>query len=332
VYGISEKEPPKGCTWTDKRGTVADVSFRQKYFCDNVDVKRLAILLDSIKFGLALDVDGAKALQIFQRRILPRCSTGLRDKINKTTHTKTANSGYHWLFEIQRKDFPKGIEQRRYWTDKQNQHGEIKLMGTNQYLIERGAGYQQVENRGINSLVSLSKNEADEFLAVLDVFGKEAISIQNVSSKLLKYYHRTNRQNLCLRIAGYLHKHQVPEYLTCELVFHLIEITGDEEPVQRKAAIRDTYVKDANTDQVSGRIKLLEAVEGDESVIVVINQELGKLGYHFNGNENTNKKTDANKPGVGPGPNRNQKIEKKRKNGMNTSKSIPYQKQYWQRP
>jgi hypothetical protein len=67
TVGITEKEPPKGCTWTDKRGSVADARYREKYFCNNEDVKRLAIILDSIKFGFALDIDGAKALQIFPK-------------------------------------------------------------------------------------------------------------------------------------------------------------------------------------------------------------------------------------------------------------------------
>lgn len=283
TVGIADKEPPKGCIWTVKRGTVADVVYRQKYFCNNDDVKRLAILLDSIKLGFALDIDGAKALQIFQRKIMPRYSQGLQDKINMTTHTKTANSGYHWLFEIKRKDFPKGISQRQYWADKQEKHGEIKLIGTNQYVIERGKGYQPI--RGIESLVSLSLQEANEFLSKLDDFNRETIVIQNVSSKLLKYYVPTNRQNLVLRIAGYLHKHDVPQYLCCNQIEYLIVSTGDEEPIKRFQAVRDTYVKNAKSDEVSGRIKLLEAVDGDESVITMTNQEFRKLGYHFdNGN------------------------------------------------
>jgi hypothetical protein len=291
TVGIADKEPPKGCTWTDKRGTVADVVYRQKYFCNNDDVKRLAILLDSIKFGFALDVDGSKAMQIFQRKIIPRYSQGLQDKINMTTHTKTANSGNHWLFEIKRKDFPKGISQRQYWTDKQEKHGEIKLIGTNQYVIERGIGYHPI--RGIESLVSLSQQEANEFLNILDEFDKETISIRNVSSRLLKYYVPTNRQNLVLRVAGYLHKHHVPEYLCCNLVEYLIEITDDDEPVKRFQAVRDTYVKDADTDKVSGHMKLLEVVDGDESVIILINQEIGNVGYHFNGNCHTDKKASS---------------------------------------
>jgi hypothetical protein len=306
---IGDKEPPKGCTWTDKRGTIADVVYRQKYFCNNEDVKRLAIILDSIKFGFSLDVDGSKAMQIFQRKIIPRYSQGLQEKINRTTHTKTANGGYHWLFEIRRQDFPDGIFQKQYWKDRQNGgHGELKIIGTNQYVIERGIGYEQVTNRGIESLVGLSKNEVNEFLSVLDTFDRETKAILNVSNKLLKYYVRTNRQNLVLRIAGYLHKHKVPEYLTCELLFHMIEITGDEEPVQRKLAIRDTYVKDADTDQVSGLVKLLEAVDGDESVITTFNQEFGRLGYNFsNGNGNGNRSSPR------PGPKQKSEEEEKKR-------------------
>jgi hypothetical protein len=162
------------------------------------------------------------------------------------------------------------------------------MIGTNQYVIERGTGYEQVANRGMETIVTFSKEEVNELLDVLDTFEEETKTILNLSNKLLKYYLPTNRQNLVLRIAGYLHKQHVSEYLCCNLVEYLIDVTGDDEPVKRLQAIRDTYVKDANTEQVSGRLKLLEAVDGDESVILIINQELGKLGYHFTSNGNGN--------------------------------------------
>ena len=86
---------------------------------------------------------------------------------------------------------------------------------------------------------------------------------------------------------------------------YLIESTGDDESVQRFQAVRDTYVKDAGSDRVSGRIKLLEAVDGDEIVITTINQEFGKLGYPFDGNSSGSKA----KPGLTQKP---EKEEKKR--------------------
>ena len=144
-------------------------------------------------------------------------------------------------------------------------------------------------------LVTLSKQETNEFLGVLETFDKETKAIMNVSIRLVKYYVQTNRQNLVLRVAGYLHKHHVPEYLTCELVIHLMEITDDDEPVKVKAAIRDTYLKDANSNQVSVFIKLLEAVDGDESAITTINREFSKLGYPFN-NGSGNVSGTNNKP------------------------------------
>lgn len=87
----------------------------------------------------------------------------------------------------------------------------------------------------------------------------------------------------------------MPEYLINDLIQHLIELTaGDEEYEKRFQAIRDTCSKDANTDQVSGYTKLLEAVSGDYSVIVTVNQEFGKLGYHFNDDSHARKGYKSN--------------------------------------
>ena len=153
---IVGKEPLKGSgKWTDRKGTIADRTYLQKYFCGDIqNVKRVAILLNSSKLGFAIDIDGVIALDIFQKKIVPRLSDGLQNKISTTTHTKTANGGYHWLFEILRQDFPKGLTQGTYWTSTQNSHAEIKIIGSNQYLIERGDGYELI--RGIESLVALS--------------------------------------------------------------------------------------------------------------------------------------------------------------------------------
>ncbi len=282
---IVGKEPLKGSgKWTDKKGTIADQMYLQKYFGDIQSVKRVAILLDSIKIGFAIDIDGAIALDIFQKKVVPRLSEGLQNKIDTTTHTRTANGGYHWLFEILRQDFPKGLTQGTYWTPIQNSHAEIKIIGSNQYLIERGDGYEPI--RGIESLVALSQQEVNEFLSILDHFSKETQAIRKVGSKLVGTYRPPNRQSVALRASGYLYKHHgVPQQLTFDLIEYLIEATADDEPQMRHQAVRDTYSKDANTDQVSGYTKFLEAVNGDESVIQLIQKEYGRLGYHssYNG-------------------------------------------------
>jgi hypothetical protein len=282
----NEKCPQVGDDWTGKRGTLPAREYLEYTFRNNQNIKRLAILLDSVKYGFALDIDGPNASQIFQEKVLSRYSQQLQDKINKTTHTRTANNGYHWLFEIHRQDFPNGISQKKYWLDKENAHGEIKVIGTNQYLIERGKGYEAFAGRGIESTVTLSKEEVNEFLGILDEFERETKAISSVAGKLIKYYYKTNRQNLALRVAGYLHKHKVPEYLCHSLVEYLVHITGDEEPLKRFQAIRDTYSKDADSDRVSGRAKLLDAVDGDETVVVTIGQEFSRLGYSFTVNGN----------------------------------------------
>lgn len=183
---IVEKEPIKGSgKWTDKKGTIADQTYVQKYFSGNIkEVKRLAILLDSIKLTFAIDIDGSIAVNIFQNAIVPRLPSRIQNKVESTACTKSPN-GYHWLFEISRQDFPKGMRQHIYWTATQNGHSEIKVIGTNQYLVERGIGYKPI--RGIETLATLSKGEAYELLRILDRFNKETKAIRKVGSKLVPY-------------------------------------------------------------------------------------------------------------------------------------------------
>ncbi|MGH9982634.1 MAG: hypothetical protein ACRD8W_01610, partial [Nitrososphaeraceae archaeon] len=285
------KQPPKNCSWANRRGTIASQPFLEEYFCNNQIVQRLAILLDSKKLGFALDIDGLDSLYIFQRKIVPRYSLKVQEKINSTTQTRSANGGYHWLFEVLRNDFPTGIVQGTYWTSKTDSHEEIKVIGSNQYLIERGTGYVPV--RGIESVVILSKDESNELLNGLAAFEEETKMVISIGTKIIKYYYRSNRQNVALRVAGYLHRHHIPEYLTRYLIEYVVDTTKDEEANKRFQAIRDTYVKDPHTDQVSGRMKLLEMVDGDESVVTVIHENFAKLGYHFNANGNGNRNSIA---------------------------------------
>lgn len=155
---IVEKEPTKGSgKWTDRKGTIADQEYLQKYFTGNIhDVNRVAILLDSINLAFAIDIDGDVALDTFQKKVVSRLSSSLQEKIENTTFTKSPN-GYHWLFKVNRNEFPKGIKQNVYWTATQNSHAEIKVIGTNQYLVERGIGYEPI--RDVESLVTLSKRQ-----------------------------------------------------------------------------------------------------------------------------------------------------------------------------
>ena len=112
-----------------------------------------------------------------------------------------------------------------------------------------------------------------------------------MATKLTRYYQPTNRDNLVFALSGYLHKNRVPKELCDNLVEHLIDATGDEERANRFQTIGDTFAKEADTDQVSGYTKFLEAVSDDESVIQTIQKEFGKLGYHFNSNCDAEQRT-----------------------------------------
>lgn len=287
----------------DKRGRVATREELEDFFGPNGSKKAqwLAIILDSPKPLAALDLDG-NGLGVFQNKIPPRCSEGLKIAINTTMRTKTPRNGLHIIFKMRSEDFPSGVHTREYWRELGNGkgHSQINLMGTGYYLVERGPGYKSIND--LKCLVTLSKKQVKELLYVLEHFESEAKAIRNVCETLVKYYQLTNRQNIALRLSGYLHKHGVQEYLIRDLIEHLIELAGgDEESEKRYRAVRDTCSKNANTDQVSGYAKLLEVVSGDESVILTIQKEFSKLGYHFlvgdNGNDddgNAHNGVDAN--------------------------------------
>ena len=160
--------------------------------------------------------------EVFQTKLLPKCSQELQFAINSTTRTKTPSNSVHIVFRIKLEDFPKGILTKEYWNDLGNgKHNQINLMGRGHYLVERGPGYESIN--GLECLVTLSKIQAKEILNILGKFESETKALRNVCTKLSQYYQPTNRQNIALRLAGYLHKYKVPEYLCCNLVEYLIE-------------------------------------------------------------------------------------------------------------
>ena len=202
--------------------------------------------------------------------------------------TKTPSNGLHIIFGIRSDDFPSGGRTREYWSEQGNGkgkgHNQVNLMGTGYYVVERGPSYESIND--LECLVTLSKIQVEELLNILGYFESETRALRNVCSKLVQYYQPTNRQNISLRVPGYLHKHGVPEYLIFDLIEHLIGLTGgDEESEKRYQAVRDTCTKDANSDLVSGYSKLLEAVYGDLSVMMVIQEEFNKLGYSFHASD-----------------------------------------------
>jgi hypothetical protein len=280
----------------DKRGRSSTREELEDYFAPN-GTKRaqyLVVLLDSPKLLVALDLDG-NGLVVFEKKVLPRCSEGLKIAINTTMRTKTPSNGLHIIFGIRSEDFPTGVHTREYWSElgNDNGHNQINLMGTGFYLVERGPRYEPIND--VECLIILSGKQVGELLTILERLEMETNAIRIICNKLVPYYHSTNRQKISLRVAGYLHKHGVPEQLICDLLEHLIGLVGgDEESEKRYQAVKDTCAKNAKTNRVSGYTKLLEAINGDNSVIVIIQNEIGKLGYHFNSNGNARTGTESN--------------------------------------
>ena len=160
--------------------------------------------MDSEKLCIGFDVDGIEGFNIFINKILNKLSPPLRDKINKTAHTKTPSGGFHWMFEISRTDFPSEIKSKDLWTSPYASHSEIKLFGYPKYLIERGPGYECI--RGIDRLQSLGKDELNELLSVCDRFSVESKAIAKISSTILKYWKPPIRNGFVMYLSGYLKK------------------------------------------------------------------------------------------------------------------------------
>ena len=202
-----------------RRGRVATHKELEDFFAPN-GTKRaqyLAALLDSPKPLVALDLDG-NGLAVFQKKVLSRCSEGLKIAINTTIRTKTPSKGLHIIFRIKSEDFPTGVRTREYWNELGNdkRHNQINLMGNGYYVVERGHGYSQIN--GPDLLVTLSKDNMQELLNVLEQFEEETNAIRKMATKLTRYYQPTNRDNLAFALSGYLHKNRVPKELCDNLV------------------------------------------------------------------------------------------------------------------
>ena len=118
----------------------------------------IAIAINNTEFGI--DTDGEKCESIFLNKIVPNLSAELQDKIHKTMHTKSPR-GHHRTFKILSEDFPDGIKERTIVNLKVN-IDEIAIKGKNHYFIERGHGYEIIND--VESVVTLTKTEVNELL------------------------------------------------------------------------------------------------------------------------------------------------------------------------
>jgi len=252
--------------------------------------ERIAVLLD--KSLLAFDYDGAGEYVIWDK-LVPRCTSEIRDAFHKTTLTKTPNGG-HVLFGIDASDFPEGLSETQCWWNGKG-HNQVILLSQNKYLIERGIGYEAI--RGIDCLVILTKPQVSELISLLQLVRSETIAIKTSADELLQYYYKTNRDNLTFGLSGFLHKYGgLGEHLIRDTQEYLMDIAGidtDQERQERFNVIRNTCVKDRKSASVSGREKLLESVSNDENVLITIQNAFRPPGY-FEGNGNA-RDTNKNK-------------------------------------
>ncbi len=216
----------------------------------------IAIAINNREFGI--DSDSEKFESLFLNKIVSKLTTDLQKKVHQTMHTKTPH-GHHRTFRYVHEDFPDGIKEKTF-VKLNGEHSEIALKGKDHIFIERGPGYEIINN--IEDIVTLTKSEVNELLGTLDKFGDEYKGLTTVVNKLQPYYVRPNRNEIIFALSGYLHKGKTPERVIKEVAQLLIEVTGfaDENPDKIFQTIRDTCAKNPDSDQVSGYKRLHEAL------------------------------------------------------------------------
>lgn len=83
-------------------------------------------------------------------------------------------------------------------------------------------------------------------------------------------------------MSGFLHKGGLEEYLVTGVQECLMDMTNTdtaEERQDRFNVIKSTYTKDGNSGEVSGKDKLLEAVNNNATVLETIQKAFKTLGY-----------------------------------------------------
>jgi P4 family phage/plasmid primase-like protien len=242
--------------------------------------------MNSIKLCIGFDVDGMEGFNIFTNKILSKLPPSLQDKINKTAHTKTPSGGFHWIFKLSRTDFQFEIKSKDLWTSPYASHSEIKLFGTEKYLIERGPGYECI--RDIDYLQSLNKDALNDLLIVCERFSAESKAISKISSIVLKFWKPPIRNDFVMSLSGYLKKNSdVPRYLILEIFEHIINgSTFDDENLQKTLdTVNRTYDKNPDVEDIRGYRGLEEILANQldalSILISTIQKEFGKLGYHF---------------------------------------------------
>ena len=257
-----------------RRKDLATIREMQLWFSGNgkpAKANGIAIAINNTEFGI--DTDGDKCESIFLDNIVAKFPAELQEKIKETMHTKTKN-GHHRTFRILSDDFPKGINDKTIL--KFDGHNEIAIKGKDHIFVERGPGYEIIND--IECIVTLSQSETMEILEALDSFKANTNGIRTVLGVLKPHFKEPSRHKIALALAGFLHKGGAPRHLIIETIERLASETNDPEISDRLKAVQDTCDKARDSKEVSGYKALLEALENDKEAIAEIQAVINGIG------------------------------------------------------
>jgi hypothetical protein len=278
--------------WTERRGIIATAEELQMWFgINNTGIEGIGIVLDASLVVIETDGTGEAT---FCQKILPKLSAQTQEACRNTTHTRSPN-GNHRLFRINSEDYPHNVKEItcNLSMTAAMTHDEIKLLSQKKYINERGPGYEKVN--GIEHIARLSNEQVTELVSSIERLRSEIGAIRTVATSLAPYYKQPNRDNLVFAVSGFLHKGGVSEQLIKATIDYLIDIAGShDEKKSRLKVVEDTCAKLADSDQVSGYAKLLEAVENNQGIPDELQQVFAQLGYFVN----AMKRSTDNKHGI----------------------------------
>lgn len=268
--------------------------------------------------GFVIDCDGQNCKSILWTKVIPTLSIDLQEAITRTARTGTGGGGEHFIFGIRQEDFPNGIRSKPYL--KLGEHEEIAIKGNGGYAVERGiheSGNKYLAVRGIENLVVLTKYEVEELLSALDklkskprekeqfnqqqeqeqeqeqrqdqdqdqdqqikTYNLDDTKISSIVKELEPLYKIGSRDEITFSLGGCLHKWQVNEDSTINIINRLACDASDEEQESRIQTIKITYSKNRGSSEVSGRNRFVDAltlVTNDKQKADSIVKKIGRV-------------------------------------------------------
>jgi P4 family phage/plasmid primase-like protien len=293
LNGELKKRPSDSRHWGDDRGTIRDENYLQKWFGENRDnVNALAVAMHSKSLNFGIDLDKKMARDIFFRWFLPTLSLPLRNKILLTTHTTTSfGKSDHFLLGIDEKYFPftnedcsskfansEKICATTLWSLKAN-HTEIKIIGTESCLVERGEGYNCI--MGIEQKQTLTRAELVEFFVNAEKLQNELQCINDCSNIIAGFWATPNRNDIVVYTSGWLRLQSDVPLELCKRIFeYVINLRNlpDDDLYKTMQKVERSYTLPEK--EVAGYSKLIDVIK-DQSYFDGLQNILENHGYLF---------------------------------------------------